>query len=109
MSDNGVTSLPPETLAAFDNDSLRARIFYEKYALRNSENEPVEKLPDQMWQRLAAALASVERPEQRQEWERNFLWLLSGFRFVPGGRILHAIGNPNKVTALNCLRHPQPA
>src|SRR5713226_7569245 len=101
-------ALPPETLAAFDNDSLRARIFYEKYALRNSENEPVEALPDQMWKRLAGALASNERPEGREEWERNFHWLLSDFRFVPGGRILHAIGNPNKVTALNCYVIPSP-
>ena len=30
------------------------------------------------------------------------------FRFVPGGRILHAIGNPNKVTALNCYVIPSP-
>jgi ribonucleoside-diphosphate reductase alpha chain len=103
-----VTLLPPETLAAFENDSLRARIFFEKYALRNSENGPVEKLPEQMWKRLAAALASVERPEQRQEWARNFLLLLNDFRFVPGGRILHAIGNPNKVTALNCYVIPSP-
>jgi ribonucleoside-diphosphate reductase alpha chain len=101
-------ALPPETLAAFDNDSLRARIFYEKYALRNSENEPVEAFPDQMWKRLTGALASVETPERREEWKRNFLWLLSDFRFVPGGRILHAIGNLNKVTALNCYVIPSP-
>ena len=100
--------LPSETLAAFDNDSLRARIFYEKYALRNGENEPVEKIPAQMWKRLAGALASVETSEKRAEWERNFLWLLSDFKFVPGGRILHAIGNPNKVTALNCYVIPSP-
>jgi ribonucleoside-diphosphate reductase alpha chain len=100
--------LPSETLAAFDNDSLRARIFYEKYALRNGENEPVEKLPEQMWNRLAGALASVETSEKRVEWERNFLWLLSDFKFVPGGRILHAIGNLNKVTALNCYVIPSP-
>ena len=100
--------LPAETLAAYDNDSLRARIFYEKYALRNGENEPVEKLPEQMWKRLAGTLASVETPEKRAEWERNFLWLLSDFKFVPGGRILHAIGNPNKVTALNCYVLPSP-
>jgi ribonucleoside-diphosphate reductase alpha chain len=101
-------ALPPETLAAFDNDSLRARIFYEKYALRNSENELVERIPEQMWKRLAGALASVETPERREEWKRNFLWLLSDFRFVPGGRILHAIGNLNKVTALNCYVIPSP-
>jgi len=68
----------------------------------------MEQLPEQMWKRLAAALASVERPEQRQEWATNFLWLLNDFRFVPGGRILHAIGNPNKVTALNCYVIPSP-
>ena len=68
----------------------------------------MEKLPDQMWKRLARAIASVERPERREEWERNFLWLLSDFRFVPGGRILHAIGNPSKVTALNCYVIPSP-
>lgn len=103
-----MTSLPPETLAVFENDPLRARIFYEKYALRNGNNEPVETMPEQMWKRLAQALASVERPERREEWERNFLWLLTDFRFVPGGRILHAIGNPNKVTALNCYVIPSP-
>jgi ribonucleoside-diphosphate reductase alpha chain len=108
VSDNRVTSLPTETLAAFHNDSLRARIFYEKYALRNSDNEPVETNPGHMWKRLARVIASVERPETREEWERNFLWLLSDFRFVPGGRILHAIGNPNKVTALNCYVVPSP-
>jgi ribonucleoside-diphosphate reductase alpha chain len=103
-----MTSLSPETLTAFDNDPLRARIFYEKYALRNGENEPVETKPGHMWKRLARVIASVERPERREEWERNFLWLLSDFRFVPGGRILHAIGNPNKVTALNCYVIPSP-
>jgi ribonucleoside-diphosphate reductase alpha chain len=108
VSDNRVTSLPTETLAAFHNDSLRARIFYEKYALRNSDNEPVETNPGHMWKRLARVIASVERPETREEWDRNFLWLLSDFRFVPGGRILHAIGNPNKVTALNCYVIPSP-
>jgi ribonucleoside-diphosphate reductase alpha chain len=108
VSDNRVTSLPTETLAAFHNDSLRARIFYEKYALRNSDNEPVETNPGHMWKRLARVIASVERPETTEEWERNFLWLLSDFRFVPGGRILHAIGNPNKVTALNCYVIPSP-
>ena len=61
-----------------------------------------------MWKRLARELASAESPEKRDLWERNFLWLLSDFRFVPGGRILHAIGNPNKVTALNCYVIPSP-
>jgi ribonucleoside-diphosphate reductase alpha chain len=103
-----MTSLPPETLAAFENDSLRARIFYEKYALQNGEKNSPETKPELMWRRLAKVLALVEQPEKREEWEKNFLWLMSEFRFVPGGRILHAIGNPNKVTALNCYVIPSP-
>jgi len=46
--------------------------------------------------------AAVEAPEPYREWKEKFRWLLSAFRMVPGGRSLHAIGNPNKVTALNC-------
>ena len=108
MIDETMKTLPPETLAAFDNDNLCARIFYEKYALRNSENIPVETHPRQMWQRLARELAQIETPDVRDDWEKKFLWLLSDFKFVPGGRILHAIGNPNKVTALNCYVIPSP-
>jgi ribonucleoside-diphosphate reductase alpha chain len=104
--DETMKTLPPETLAAFNNDSLRARIFYEKYALRNTANIPVEIHPRQMWMRLARELAQIETPDVRDEWEKNFLWLLSDF--VPGGRILHAIDNPNKVTALNCYVIPSP-
>src|SRR5688572_5001085 len=106
--DETMKTLPPETLAAFDNDSLRARIFYEKYALRNLENISVETHPHQMWERLARELAQIETPDVRDEWGKNFLWLLSDFKFVPGGRILHAIDNPNKVTALNCYVIPSP-
>src|SRR6266540_6675142 len=103
-----MTSLPPETLTALNNDPLRARIFYDKYALRNGDKDAQETEPEQMWKRLARVMATAERPERREECERNFLWLLSDFRFVPGGRILHAIGNPNKVTALNCYVIPTP-
>jgi ribonucleoside-diphosphate reductase alpha chain len=106
--DETMKTLPSETLAAFDNDNLRARIFYEKYALRNLENIPVETHPSQMWQRLARELAQIETPNVRDEWQKNFLWLLADFKFVPGGRILHAIDNPNKVTALNCYVIPSP-
>jgi ribonucleoside-diphosphate reductase alpha chain len=106
--DETMKTLPSETLAAFDNDNLRVRIFYEKYALRSSENIPAETDPRQMWKRLARELALLETPDVREEWEKNFLWLLSDFKFVPGGRILHAIGNPNKVTALNCYVIPSP-
>ncbi len=96
------SDLHPETLAAFDGDELRARVFHDKYALRDADGRVVERTPDQMWRRIAAELASVEAPERRDEWRANFEWLLGDFRFIPGGRIMHAAGNPRRVTNLNC-------
>ncbi|MFI5342300.1 MAG: hypothetical protein ACHQ7N_21010 [Candidatus Methylomirabilales bacterium] len=45
--------LPPTTLAAFDGDELRARIFFDKYAARAEDGQPFERTPDQMWKRIA--------------------------------------------------------
>lgn len=102
------TELSPEALAAFGHDGLRARIFHDKYVLRNSDNEVVETTPEQMWSRVAEGIAQAESPDKRKQWRARFYWLLKDFKFIPGGRILHAIGNPNKVTALNCYVVPSP-
>jgi ribonucleoside-diphosphate reductase alpha chain len=103
-----VQHLPAETLSAFGNDVFRARIFHEKYALRDADGTIIEKTPAHMWQRLSQGIAAVEVPEKQREWEEKFAWLLTDFRMVPGGRILHAIGNPSQVTALNCYVIPSP-
>ena len=106
--DKKTIELPPETLAAFGNDGLGARIFHDKYALRNTDNQVMETTPEQMWSRVAQGLAEAESVEKRKQWQARFYWLLKDFKFIPGGRILHAIGNPNKVTALNCYVIPSP-
>jgi ribonucleoside-diphosphate reductase alpha chain len=54
------------------------------------------------WARVARALASVEQ-DQRDAWERRFLALLEGFRFLPGGRILAGAGTDYDVTLFNCF------
>jgi ribonucleoside-diphosphate reductase alpha chain len=102
----GVPDLPRETLDAFGRDELRARVFHDKYALRDRSGAVVERTPDQMWHRIARELASVEAPDRREEWTANFRWLLEDFRFIPGGRIMHAAGNHRRVTALNCYVIP---
>ena len=95
--------LPSETLAAFGGDELRARVFYEKYALRDTSGRQVERTPEEMWRRVATELASVEQAdEKRKEWTTRFHWLLQDWRFVPGGRILFGAGQPRKSTLLNC-------
>jgi len=100
------TDVPPETLAYFQGDDLRAHVFYDKYALRDPDGRVLEKTPPEMWRRIARELASVEAPETRAEWEEKFHWLLDDFRFIPGGRIMHGAGNPKRVTLSNCYVLP---
>lgn len=97
----------PETLAFFSGDELRARVFHDKYALRDRDGQLLERTPVAMWQRIARGLAGVEPTEAaRERYAQEFYWLLDGFRFIPGGRIMHAIGNPKRVTSLNCYVLP---
>ncbi len=98
--------LPVETLEFFDNDELRARIFYEKYSLSDLEGNREEKVPTEMWKRIARELASVEKEDKRKDIEDNFYWLLENFKFVPGGRILFGAGSKHKATLLNCYYIP---
>jgi len=99
----GEVKIPSETLAAFGGDELRARVFYEKYALRDQKGIQVEKLPDELWRRVAKELASPERDdEKRKEWSAKFHWLLQDYRFVPGGRVLFGAGQTRRSTLLNC-------
>ena len=101
------TGLPNETLEAFEGDELRARVFFEKYALKDEDGCTVETLPDQMWRRVATEMASTEKNrELREEWTEKFYWLLSNFRFIPGGRILFGAGQTRRSTLLNCYFMP---
>ncbi len=95
-----IGDLPQEALDYFGNDELRTRCFIEKYALWDLEDKLLETHPTQMWARVAKTLAAAEEDPQR--WFEEFSWLLSDFRFVPGGRVLHGAGNPRKVTLTNC-------
>ncbi|MEN2997996.1 MAG: ribonucleotide reductase N-terminal alpha domain-containing protein [Brevinematia bacterium] len=97
-----------ETLDWFFGDELRARVFIEKYALRDYNGSVVEKTPPEMWRRVARAISSVEATEEkRREWEEKFYWLLEDFKMIPGGRIMFGAGqSQRKATLLNCYVLP---
>ncbi len=107
VTDADPHAIAPETLDFFRGDTLRARVFHDKYALRDPAGRVLERTPVEMWRRIAAGLASVEPTEAaRARYADEFYWLMDDFRFIPGGRIMHAIGNPKRVTALNCYVIP---
>ncbi len=83
-----------------DND-LAADVLRSKYLA------PTEKGPMHMWDRIARALASVEK--DKEYWYNQFLGLLFDFKFVPGGRVMHGAGREDarrRPTLANCYVIP---
>lgn len=69
----------------------------------------IEKTPEEMWDRLAAAMASVEKtPELQQEWTGKFRSILDDWKLVPGGRIAAGAGASEELTLFNCYVIPSP-
>ncbi len=106
LHQDGVVTIPKETFDFFGNDEIRARVFYEKYALKDESGKIIEKTPKEMWHRVAKAIAAVEAGSRVAEWQEKFEWLLSDFKFVPGGRIMFGAGQPRRSTLLNCYVIP---
>ncbi|CAG7651046.1 adenosylcobalamin-dependent ribonucleoside-diphosphate reductase [Paenibacillus allorhizosphaerae] len=69
----------------------------------------LEKTPGQMWDRLAAAMASVEAsPEKKKEWTEKFRYILDDWKLVPGGRIAAGADASDELTLFNCYVIPSP-
>ena len=83
----------------------------DEFVLRSLSHidKPLETHPIQMLERVARGIADVEEtPELKDEWREKFLWLLEGWKFVPGGRILTAAGTEQNLTYYNCYVIPSP-
>lgn len=69
----------------------------------------IEKTPEEMWDRLADAMASVEEtPEKQAEWSQKFRGILEDWKLVPGGRIAAGAGASDELTLFNCYVIPSP-
>ena len=68
----------------------------------------LEKTPEEMWERLATAMASVEAPEKQKQWTENFKYILEDWKLVPGGRIAAGAGASDELTLFNCYVIPSP-
>lgn len=68
----------------------------------------VEKAPEEMWDRLASAIASVETTEKQAEWTDKFRYILDDWKLVPGGRIAAGAGASEELTLFNCYVIPSP-
>lgn len=93
------------TLAYFDGDELAARVWVNKYAMKDSFGNIYEKSPADMHHRLAAEMARIERKYPNPVREEEIFSLLDHFRFIiPAGSPMTGIGNNYQVASLsNCF------
>ncbi len=87
---------------------IRKTVFLDRYALKDESGKPVEQTPEEMWRRVAHAIAQIEPKEQRKDWEEKFFSAMQDFTLIPGGRILSGAGTGYKVTFYNCFVIPSP-
>lgn len=72
-------------------------------------DKPLETVPEQMFERIAKHIASVEKTEEkRTEWETKFRELMDDWKYVPAGRIFTGAGTGQNLTFYNCYVIPSP-
>lgn len=93
------------SLSYFDGDELAARVWVNKYALKDSFGNIYEKNPDEMHWRLANEIARVEAKYPHPLSAQELFDLFSHFKYiVPQGSPMSGIGNPYQVASLsNCF------
>ncbi len=72
-------------------------------------DKPLETVPEQMFERIAKHIASVELTEEKRTlWTEKFRELMEDWKYVPGGRIFTGAGTGQNLTYYNCYVIPSP-
>lgn len=72
-------------------------------------DKPLETVPEQMFERIARHIASVEATQEKKtEWEVKFRQLMDDWKYVPAGRIFTGAGTGQNLTFYNCYVIPSP-
>lgn len=93
------------SLKYFGGDELAARVWVNKYAMKDSFGNIYECSPEDMHWRIARELARVERKYPNPLSEEQIFELLDHFRYIiPAGSPMTGIGNDFQVASLsNCF------
>ena len=89
----------------FKGDDLAARVWVNKYALKDSEGNIYEKTPDDMHRRIAREIARIEQRYPNPLSEEEVYEAIRDFKYiVPQGSPMAGIGNPYQIASLsNCF------
>ena len=89
----------------FEGDDLAAKVFLDKYALRDEDQNLLEKTPEDMHRRIAREFARIEKNKFSHPMSEDEIFrYLEGFRYiVPQGSPMYGIGNDTQIVSLsNC-------
>jgi len=81
--------------------NLAKTVLQDRYLL------PYESTWTDIAHRIALAVATAEKPEDREKWAERFFDIINPKYFLPGGRILRSAGAPfEQSTLFNCFHIP---
>lgn len=94
-----------ESLEYFQGDELAARVWVNKYALKDSFGNLYEKSPKDMHDRLASEISRIEKKYSNPISQKELFDLFDKFKYiVPQGSPMTGIGNNYQVGSLsNCF------
>jgi len=93
------------SLKYFKGDELAARVWINKYALKDSYDNIYEQSPQDMHVRIASEIARIEAKYPNPMSEEEIMGLIENFKYiVPQGSPMAGIGNKFQVASLsNCF------
>ncbi|MEN8230466.1 MAG: adenosylcobalamin-dependent ribonucleoside-diphosphate reductase [Bacteroidota bacterium] len=93
------------SLKYFEGDELAARVWVNKYALKDSQGKIYERTPDDMHRRLASEINRIENKYTNPLSFDELFELMRGFKYiVPQGSPMTGIGNNFQIASLsNCF------
>ena len=93
------------SLRYFDGDELAARVWVNKYAMKDSFGNVYEKSPEDMHWRIANEVARIEKKYKNPISAQDVFELLDHFRYIiPAGSPMTGIGNNYQIASLsNCF------
>ena len=94
-----------EALKYFAGDELAARVWVNKYSMKDSFGNIYEKSPEDMHWRIANEIARIEKKYKNPMTVREIFDLLDHFKYIiPAGSPMTGIGNNYQVASLsNCF------
>lgn len=94
-----------QSVEYFNGEELPAKVFLDKYALRDKEDTILEITPDDKHRRLAKEFARIEAKKFKNPLSEEYIYeLFKNYKYIiPQGSPMYGIGNPYQIVSLsNC-------